>query len=1461
MASCFYFASYDFLRNREVKKKWQTSNNCANIKLHSLQRKNMPVPAVTRSLDNLVKQTQPGSDQRKRANQSISARDAERRASGIGTFNPHCWAARCGEIWRGEIEVELSYHGEMDLQCPDCFTYFYAKEVSGKDFRCCKAAHGRNEDMLKGILPAEWAVFGESSDRGKYLHENRRQLNNALAFASMKLNTMRFTSGTKPLRIQGQVHRYLPSSVKPMRGKAPVWAEIWFVDPQEQLEHRENFLDHYKAPGECVARCRLRSWALARVHDLLKTTNPYARHALNAQEIMKKDPNNEDLTIVYDSKRIPAGEHAGTYNLPTAVGAGDHVAAIFTDNYNEEMRDRGVVLTSRETGSLHSIHYLNRNFDPLHYVIAFPTGRFGYQVKTPARGTNKTVSALEFYKATMRQRYRAKNISPYTNWQKRTQPYTESEHLLTGGRLYQEYVIDAYKKTIDQRLDYLAGNLGQRVMHSYKYGVARDDQSNGNAAASSGTQKPIVLPSSFVGSPRDYGQRYQDALAMVRENGKPDMFITMTCNPRWREITDEMLPGEKWEDKFDLCCRVFRLKLKQLVGLIEDGCFGSLPSGSVTVVEFQKRGLPHAHLLVCLQNKLTSRQQYDAIVSAEIPGVESPELRKLVLKHMIHRPCDAKSACRQNNSDAGLQHAPLRDCSKGFPKDYQESTDGDPVDSYPTYKRRSKEMGGNVAFIHKWRTASAGLECDLPDEDKLEVDNSWVVPYSPFLLLTFDCHINVEVTSGIESVKYLYKYVYKGTDRIMYSMRKEHKPGENNEVEKYRAARYLTAPESYWCLFYPSDRFAMYPPVIRLCCHTEDNQTVSIVHHRQDTTGSKNVEKDMHDEDEHMENALAAAVSKGPPVTQLTGYFTYNLHHRDTDLLCAQLLYTDFPAFYTWKVKNNDKQWVKKKFVTKLRGEWKRTDSGWKHRANSNDEWTRRSGGHGGWKHGLTIGRMYRLTPSAGDAYYLKILLGNARGATAYAADDVSANTDPLCHVDESFRESCVRRAIITDNDDHWHLAMEDSVDGDTGHQPRQLLAMIIAYCYPVNPRALFDAFEGKLLEPYEHYAKMAGTNSDGETLKRKLLRDLHRHLDSLEFENERGLPACPSPDSLTDAELLETARAMGVKASTMMASLDGTQRHTFDEVVKRIADYDKNENAQRSVFINAGGGAGKTYLLNCILCHCLGLNLKALATASTGVAATLLEMGTTFHSATKAFVDNLPTTAQCFPMAPNSAKARALLAASVIIIDEATMLHHIYLDCLDVTLQAFCKNNRSFGGKLIILGGDFRQCLPVVKNGSDGDVEESCLLHAECWNSIDVMTLTGNHRQTGDGDKQRRYRDEIDKIGRGVAAAVCTGSSEVMLPAGVSYTPEEGETEDQQIDKLLDWLLSCACTIVFNEHSETVNCVPHWQSSNLSEFKKLVLSLHPSIGMDDFLLTYTDDFARNSCISTGVVSANSRIN
>ena len=174
--------------------------------------------------------------------------------------------------------------------------------------------------------------------------------------------------------------------------------------------------------------------------------------------------------------------------------------------------------------------------------------------------------------------------------------------------------------------------------------------------------KMIILPSTFVDFPRYMMQNYHDAMAIVRSKGKPDLFITIKCNPNWREIRDNLFPGQQTSDRQDICARVFHLKKERLILLITKKKYFGDVSAHVHVVEFQKRGLPHAHILDTLKDgyKLTSVNDIDKFISAEIPDLEIESiLYNIVVHNIIHGLGDSR-------------HIVEGKCSKHYPKEFRE---------------------------------------------------------------------------------------------------------------------------------------------------------------------------------------------------------------------------------------------------------------------------------------------------------------------------------------------------------------------------------------------------------------------------------------------------------------------------------------------------------------------------------------------------------------------------------------------------------------------------------------------------------------------------------------------------------------------------------------------------------------------------------------------------------------------
>ena len=159
-------------------------------------------------------------------------------------------------------------------------------------------------------------------------------------------------------------------------------------------------------------------------------------------------------------------------------------------------------------------------------------------------------------------------------------------------------------------------------------------------------------------------QRFQDAMAIISTWGKPDLFITITCNPHWPEILKE-LKECKNTDKLTIIARVFRLKLHQMLDDIYNKDILGKVGANLMVIEFQKRGLPHAHILIILEedSKPRNSDDFDRIVCAELPDkIIHPAAYETVTRSMLHGPCgklNPNAPCMDNGV-----------CSKSYPKTF-----------------------------------------------------------------------------------------------------------------------------------------------------------------------------------------------------------------------------------------------------------------------------------------------------------------------------------------------------------------------------------------------------------------------------------------------------------------------------------------------------------------------------------------------------------------------------------------------------------------------------------------------------------------------------------------------------------------------------------------------------------------------------------------------------------------------
>ena len=209
------------------------------------------------------------------------------------------------------------------------------------------------------------------------------------------------------------------------------------------------------------------------------------------------------------------------------------------------------------------------------------------------------------------------------------------------------------------------------------------------------------------------------------------------------------------------------------------------------------QGLPHAHILLLVrsEDKPRDTDMIDQRICAELPDPGKPEqaeLLDIILNSQIHGPCGARNnrcPCMDGNV-----------CTEKYPKEFCEDT----VmcqNGYPLYRRR----------VASPSAAKGDHTVDARD----------VVPYNPFLSKKYACHLNVEACASIKSVKYLYKYNYKGHDRAALEFKQD-------EVQQYLDTRYVGAPEACWRLlgFHMHDKSHI---VERLAVHLDRKQSVVFI--------------------------------------------------------------------------------------------------------------------------------------------------------------------------------------------------------------------------------------------------------------------------------------------------------------------------------------------------------------------------------------------------------------------------------------------------------------------------------------------------------------------------------------------------------------------------------------------------------------------------------------------------------
>nr|XP_043619983.1 uncharacterized protein LOC122591814 [Erigeron canadensis] len=654
-------------------------------------------------------------------------------------------------------------HGDQIYQCSKCNALLWEAEMlrgnpNGKKTAfsfCCKGGDVQLPPVSKPP-PVLQNLFSRNNPMSNNFMKHIRAYNMMFSVTSMggKINQGNL-KGKGPYVFRLQVQNYhRMGSLLPAQGDQPKFSQLYIFDSENEAENKE------KVVSSGTQKSRMKKSDLKRdtiniLKMLLDSCNPLVKSFRMVRDCVK-DNDWQDVSLKLIANRDKDGR---LYNLPTTS---EVAGLIIGDIDSLEPRD---IILRKQSGGLQRISELHPSYLALQYPLIFPFAEDGFRLGIKHRGITED-STKRRTKLTMRE---------FFCYRMQDRP-NEFSLLLHAGKL-----TDTFQ------------NLTTNI-------------ENGTIDASE-TGKRILLPSSFTGGSRYMMQKYLDAMAICKSVGYPDLFITITCNPNWPKIyrclNDKNLTPE---DRPDIISRMFKIILDEIINdFVEEEFFGPVQAVIYTV-EFQKKGLPHAHICLFLApaNKFPRATDVDKYISAEIPDPkEDPELYELVKQYMMHGPCGAENP----NCPCMVKGK----CTKNFPKKWKDETAVD-SEGYPVYRRRN-----------------SGITIE---KNGIPLDNSMVVPYNATLLRRYQCHINVEWSNQSGSIKYLFKYINKGPDRVTATVYQTNVDGtttQNNkptdEVKNYLDCRYVSASEATWRIF-GFDIHYRYPLVEILPFHCENEQSI-----------------------------------------------------------------------------------------------------------------------------------------------------------------------------------------------------------------------------------------------------------------------------------------------------------------------------------------------------------------------------------------------------------------------------------------------------------------------------------------------------------------------------------------------------------------------------------------------------------------------------------------------------------
>ncbi|XP_071684932.1 uncharacterized protein [Lolium perenne] len=460
----------------------------------------------------------------------------------------------------------------------------------------------------------------------------------------------------------------------------------------------------------------------------------------------------------------------------------------------------------------------------------------------------------------------------------------------------------------------------------------------------------------------------------------------------------------------------------------------------------------------------------------------------------------------------------------------------------------------------------------------------------------------------------------------------------------------------------------------------------------------------------------------GASRTMLTEYFEANKKYTEA----RRLLYRDFPTTFVWH--------AGKKI--------------WKKRSQR-----------------FQVGRIVSAHPAEGERYYLRVLLNNVVGATSF--EDLRTVDGFVC---PSFREAAERRGLV-EADNTIDECLTEAELFQMPSSLRRLFATILVFCEPSDVRGLWDRHFEAMSDDYRR------SQTCPRAIEQMVLHDVRNMLQSMGKDIESfPLPQIDQSYDTMGGEVREIIEESMIEAGSedacLASSLNSEQKYAFDKILGAI-DSDNGG----VFFVDGPGGTGKTFLYRALLGRIRSEGKIAVATATSGVAASIMPGGRTAHSRFKIPL-SIEEGAVC-SFTKQSGTAKLLQVASLIIWDEASMTKRQAVEALDNSMRDIMgRRDLPFGGKTVVFGGDFRQVLPVVRKGTRPQIIDATLRKSYLWENMNQLRLVHNMRAQSDP----WFADFLLRIGNGTEES--DADNNVQLPEDICV-PYTGK--DSDLDMLIE--------------------------------------------------------------------------